>query len=163
MIWPRVPVAAIRAGGDSRLVALSQHGRQRHQTQGNHSCADDAGAGGHQHAHDDDGHREATPCTLHEGAQRSEQFLGDPRLLQHHPHEDEQRHGDHGLIGHDAEQSIGQEAEIPGIEGAKQNAAEGKNQRHAAESERHAVTGEQNAKGHREHGQRYPGHSPSDE
>ena len=92
------------AGGEFWIVPLFEHGGQRHQTHGYHGCADDAGAGGHQHAHHHYRQPETTAQGTHQSGQAFEQKLGNARFFQDHAHEDEQGHCNQGLVGDDPEQ-----------------------------------------------------------
>ncbi|MNF66093.1 hypothetical protein D3C84_478760 [compost metagenome] len=131
------------AGGDGRVVTAPEHGRQGQQAHGHHGGADDAGAGGEQRADHTHGNRQAAAQGAEQPRHGFEQVFGDPRFLQHHPHEHEQRHRQHGLVVHDAEQAVGQGAEVAAIEGAGEDADTGEQQGHAAEGEGHRIAGHQ--------------------
>jgi hypothetical protein len=116
MIWPSVPAALMVPAGDRRVVAALEHGGQRQQPHGHDGGADDAGGGRQQRA--DDAHRIAEPAAQAAEQQRHgiEQLLGDLRALQHDAHEDEQRHRDQHLVGHDAEDALREGAEDGEVE-----------------------------------------------
>jgi len=132
-----------RTGGDGRVVAASQHGGQREQSHGDHRGADDAGTRREQctnHAHRN---RQAAAQGAEQTRHRLQQVFGNPRFLQHHAHEHEQRHRQHGLVVHDAEQAIGQRTEVAAIEGAGKHADAGEQQRHTAKGDGYRITGHQ--------------------
>ena len=114
------------AGGEPRIVAVPQHGRQRDQADGDDGRADHAGGGGEQHADDDDGKGEPAAQAAEQPAHALEQLLGDARLLEHHAHEDEHRDGQKHLVGHDAENALRQRAEDAETHHAEHVAEHGK-------------------------------------
>ncbi len=99
------------AGGQFRVVAAFEHGGQGDQAHGHHGGADDAGRRAQQHAHDH--HRRGQPAAQATEHQRHglEQFLCQPGAFEHHPHEDEQGHGQQGEVGHDAPDAQGHQVE----------------------------------------------------
>ena len=145
---------ADRAGGELRVVAVAQHGRERQQAEGDHGGADDAGARRHHHADHCHGHAKAAAHSSHQRGEALEQRLRDARALERHAHGDEQRHRDQGLVRDDAEQTPGQEAQVAEIEHAEQRPAEGEQQRHAGERGSHGVAREQRREHHGEHHER---------
>ena len=68
-----------------------------------------------------------------------EQRLGDPRALEHHAHEDEQRHRHQRLVGHGAEVAAGQRREDRRVEHAERHAERGEQQGDAGQREGHRV------------------------
>ena len=150
MICPKAPVALIRACGQSWIVALSQQVGQRHQPQGHHRGADDAGARGHQGTHEDHAQPQPAGQTAEQPGQGAQQLFGDARALEHCTHEDEQRHGDERLIGHDAVQPPRQKAEHVQVEDAKAGASQGEDERAAGQGQGHGVAQQQEGEDQRE-------------
>ena len=72
------------------------------------------------------------------------QVFGQPRFLQHHAHEHEQRHGDQRVVGHHAEDAVRQqveqqraEAEIAEHQAGGRERQRDRNARHQQDEERH--------------------------
>ena len=82
------------------LVAAPDHGRERHQAHRDHAGSDDAGRRGQDRADDHDRDGDAAFQPSEEQCHRLEQFLGNPRFLERHPHEDEQGHREEREVGH---------------------------------------------------------------
>ena len=144
MIWPSVPGGADDAAGEPLVVAAPQQGRQRQQSERHDRGADDAGRGAHQHADQDDA--DAEPAAQAAGGVRDHlhQVFGQPRFLEHHPHEHEQRHRDQRVVGDDAEDAVRQqveqqrsEAEIAEHEAGGGERERDRNARHQQDEERH--------------------------
>ena len=116
------------AAGERRRIAVPQHRRQRHQPHGDDGGPDDAGGGGEQRADQRDRERQPAVHPPEQAAHRFQQVFRDARALQHHAHEDEQRHGDQHLVGHlpeDARRQGRQRQRGPG-EMAEQREQEGR-------------------------------------
>ena len=112
---------ADRPARQPRIIAGFQHHRQRHEPHGDHRRADHPGRGGEQCANKKDGNAEPAMQTPEQAAHGLQQFLRHAGFFQHQPHENEQRHGDHGLIPHgSAEDARRHGAEQGGIEDAEQ-------------------------------------------
>ena len=111
MICPSVPEAQMMPQAQPLVVAAAQQRRQRQQAERHHRGADDAGGGAHEHADDDDA--DAEPAAQVSGRVRDHfhQVFGELGFLQHHAHEDEQRHGDQRVVCHHAEDAAGQQIE----------------------------------------------------
>ena len=86
---------------------------------GHHGGADDTCDGREQHPYQ--GHRDAEAAAQcpEEPAERVEKFLGYPCPLQRNAHEDEQRHGNERLVGHDAENPVRQTRQQGVVEDAR--------------------------------------------
>ncbi len=102
---------ADHAAGQPLVVAAAQQRRQSEQAERHHRGADDAGGGAHENADDDDA--DAEPATQVSGRMRDHvhQVFGELGFLQHHAHEDEQRHGDQRVVRHHAEDAAGKQIE----------------------------------------------------
>ena len=111
MIWPERAGGADDAAGQALVVAAAQQRRQREQAERHDGGADDAGGGAHEHADDDDA--DAEPATQISGRMRDHvhQIFGELGFLQHHAHEDEQRHGDQRVVRHHAEDAAWKQIE----------------------------------------------------
>jgi hypothetical protein len=66
----------------------------------------DPGARGKQHSNQRHGDAESAAQGAEQRAQCLEKLLGNSRPLQGHAHENKQRHGDEGLVEHDAEHPV---------------------------------------------------------
>ena len=99
------------AAGQALVVATPQQRRQSEQAERYDRGADDAGGGAHEHADDDDADTE--PATQVSGRMRDHvhQIFGELGFLQHHAHEDEQRHGDQRVVRHHAEDAAWKQIE----------------------------------------------------
>ena len=131
------------AGGELRVIALPQQVGQRHQAQGHHRGADDAGARRHQPAHQDDAKAKAAGQPRQQFGEGVQQLLGDAGLLQHHAHEHEQGHGDERLVAHDAEDARRQKAEHLQVEQAEGGQGQGEGQGAAGQRQRHRIAKQQ--------------------
>jgi hypothetical protein len=87
--------------GERLVVAVLQHDRQREDAHRDDRRPDDPGRRREQRAHRDHRDRQAAPQRPEEHAHRLEQLLGQARLLEHDPHEDEERDGHEGVVVHD--------------------------------------------------------------
>ena len=89
---------AQRPRGETRLVASFEHGRQRQNTHGDNSGADNAGTRRQQHANKH--HRQTEPAGYASEHHRHivQQVFGDSAFFQHGAHKDKQRHGEQVLI-----------------------------------------------------------------
>ena len=150
---------AERAGGgdgarcQARVIAMAEHGGQRHQAHGHNRGADDAGARRHEHAHEGYGQSKAPWQASENKRKRVEQTLRNLRFLEDHTHQHEQRNSDQRLVGDRSEDASGQESDVAGVEYAGSNAAAGKEQGHAAEGECDRITCKQEREDCAEHQQ----------
>ena len=111
MICPRVPEAQIVPVISSLVVSAPQHRRQRDQPHRDDAGAHDAGGGGEDRAHDDHRDRDAAAEPAEEERHRLEQLLGQPRFLERHPHEDEERNGQQREVRHRPPDAQGEDVE----------------------------------------------------
>ena len=81
------------------MIAAAQQGRQCQHADGDHSRTDDPGGGAHQHADQNDRDAHAAVHATHGATDGLEHVLGDPRFLEHDPHEHEQRYRQQRVIG----------------------------------------------------------------
>jgi hypothetical protein len=139
------------AGGELGVVAGAHHGRKRDQAHGDDRRADHARRGRKQGADDDDGDSETAAQVSEELAHRQEQLLGDLGPLEHHAHEDEERHRDQHLVGHEADVAPCQRTEIGGVEHTQPHAGQPEHQRHAGEGEGHREAQHEEADDAEEH------------
>ena len=126
---------ANRAAGDRRRIAAAQHGRQGQQPHGHHGGADDTGRSGEQGTDDGDRDAEAAAHAAHYQRHGLQQLFRQSRSLEHHPHEDEQRHRNQQVVGHDAVDAIGQGLHEGELKNAEGGTAEGVDQGHARKRE----------------------------
>jgi hypothetical protein len=106
----------------------------------------------------DDDHRQAESAAqaVHQLDQGAQQLVGQPRALQHDAHEDEHRHRDQRLVGHDAVNAVRKSLEENRVEGAREHTDAGENQGHAGQGEGHREAGHQRGADADEQGQRHP-------
>ncbi len=102
---------ADHAAGQALVVTAPQHAGQREQPERHHRGADDAGGRAHQHADQHDADAEAAAQRAGGMADHVHQVLGQPRPLQHHAHEDEQRDRQQRRVGDHAEDAVRQQIE----------------------------------------------------
>ena len=125
--------------GQLGIVAVAQHGRQGHEPHGDNGRSYDARAGGHEHAHEGDGQAKAAGEAAEDQGEAVQQLLGHLRFLEHYPHENKQRHSNHGLVGDRSEDAPGKKAKIAGIEGTPNHPAEAKEQGDAGQGKGHGI------------------------
>ena len=140
---------ADHSAGEALVVAAPQQRRQGEQAERHHGRADDASGRAHQHADHDDA--DAEPAAQVAGGVRDHlhQIFGQPRLFEHHAHEHEQWHGDQRVVGHHAEDTVGQQIEQAGTE-----ADIAENQSGGGERESHRNAGHQKSEERHQHQQR---------
>ncbi len=102
---------ADRAAGKALVVAAPQHPGQGEEAERHDRGADDAGGRAHQHADQDDADAKAAAQRAGGMADHIHQVFGEPRALQHHAHEDEERDGEQRGVGDDAEDAMRQQVE----------------------------------------------------
>ena len=132
---PQRAGGADRSAGDRRSVTALEHGRQRQQPHRYHRGADDPRRCGEQRA--DHAHRDAEAAAqpAHEQSHGVQQRLGEFRALEHHPHEDEQRHRDEQVVGHDAVDAVGERLHEGEFEDLEMGADQRVDQRHPRQGE----------------------------
>ncbi len=125
MIWPKRAGRADRAATDRRVVAAPQQRRQGQQPERDHGCAHDAGRRTHQDADADDAERHAAFEPAGQMPDHVEQVFRKSRLLQHHPHEHEQRDREPLVVRNHAVNARGQQCEqrLPEAHEAEDEAA----------------------------------------
>ncbi len=143
------------ARSKGRVVAATEHGGQGHQAQGDHRGADDARAGGHEHADQNDRKGKAPRGIGQQSREAAQKILGNPRLFHHHAHEHEQRHRDEGGVGDDSEQASGEKSQVTAVEGAGCHPAQSEEQRYPCEGQRDRVARQQGRENRQEHDDRY--------
>ena len=141
-------------GRKARIVAVTQHGREHDQPDGDCGGADHPFGGRQQGANQQ--HRDAQPAgkRTEQPSHGLQQLLGDARAFQHDPHEDEQRYGEQNLVGHYAEHALWERAQEREIEDACTLPDGRESKRDAAQRQRHRIAGKQHRadRNHHQHG-----------
>ena len=132
-----------RAGGKRRVVAALEHRRQRHQPHGDDGRSDDAGGGREKRADDGDREAEAAAHRPEEATHGVEQVFRHMRFLEHHAHDDEERHGEQEIVLRDADDALGQEQDEVGLHEPAGEPDGGEQERRAAEDEGDRIAGQQ--------------------